>query len=321
MRAQRELIDLYRRMLWIRMVEEAIAERYTDQKMRCPVHLSIGQEAAATAVCSALSPQDKIFSNHRCHAHYLAKGGNLEAMLCELHGRKGGCCEGRGGSMHLFDMQAGVASSIPIVGASIPHAVGWALANRQQKRDGCVVAYLGDGAVEEGVFHESLNFASTHDLGVLFVVENNHYSVYTSLQERQPTLPLGRFAQAHGIPYEQVENAGVEVAHCAALRMLEIVDAQQGPACLVLDTYRFYSHCGPERDDHLEYRPKQESEWALARCPVTLARRSLIEQKLWSSQLEEQIQSRYRQKIQNAFEQALAAPFPEPQNLTTQVFA
>lgn len=321
MRARRELIHLYQEMLWIRMVEEAIAHRYQEQKMRCPVHLSIGQEGAAVALCSALSPQDQVFSNHRCHAHYLAKGGNLEAMLCELHGRQGGCCEGRGGSMHLFDTQAGVASSIPIVGASIPHAVGWALANKQQSTQGCAVSFLGDGAAEEGVFHESLNFASTHGLGVLFVIENNLYSIYTNLQERQPELPLTRFAQAHGIPYEQVDASRVELAHKAALRMLDIVDSGKGPACLLLDTYRFHAHCGPERDDDLGYRPPSELQSALSHCPLELAKQQITELGAWSDAKEAQLRERYTHKIETAFAQALAAPFPSAPIEASEVYA
>lgn len=311
MRTRRELIHLYQEMLWIRMVEERIAHRYQEQKMRCPVHLSIGQEGAATAVCAALSRKDQVFSNHRCHAHYLAKGGSLDAMLCEIHGRQGGCCEGRGGSMHLFDTHAGVASSIPIVGASIPHAVGWALANKQRSEQGCAVAFLGDGAAEEGVFHESLNFASTHGLGVLFVIENNLYSVYTALQERQPKLPLSRFAEAHGLPCETIDASQVELAHQATLRMLSGIDDGKGPACLVLDTYRFYSHCGPERDDHLGYRPQAQVQKALEHCPLALARATLMQNGEWNDEREAALRDRYAQKIAKAFALALAAPFPE----------
>src|SRR6266568_2568928 len=153
-------LNLYREVLRIRLIEEEIARRYGQEKMRCPVHLSIGQEAVPVGVSSLLRPTDQVVSTHRCHAHYLAKGGDLKAMLCELMGKEPGCCGGRGGSMHLFDTAAGVLLSLPIVAASIPVGVGAAMAIRQAHKDDVAVIYLGDASLEEGVFHESANFAA-----------------------------------------------------------------------------------------------------------------------------------------------------------------
>ena len=160
--------DFYQ-MNRIRYVEETIANKYSEQEMRCPIHLSIGQEATAVGVISCLTQEDKIYSTHRCHAHYLAKGGNLNAMISELYGKAGGCCGGRGGSMHLFDQEAGVIASLPIVASAIPLAVGSALAFKFKKNKKIVAAFFGDGAVEEGVFYESVNFA---------VLKKNSYSIY-----------------------------------------------------------------------------------------------------------------------------------------------
>ena len=191
--------DLIKKMLYIRLVEEKIRFEYVKQEMRCPIHLSIGQESATVAVCNSLRKSDKIFTNHRCPAHYLAKNGNLEKMIAELYGRKTGCCKGRGGSMHLFDNENGIPLSIPIVGSAIPIAVGSAL---QSKLDGtkCVnVVFFGDGAVEEGTFHESLNFASLNNLPIIFVCENNLYSVYTNISERQPRRNISKLAESHNI--------------------------------------------------------------------------------------------------------------------------
>ena len=166
-------LGLFREMLRIRMVEEAIADRYAAWEMRCPVHLSIGQEAIAVGVSAALRPDDMVISNHRSHAHYLAKGGDLRRMLAELHGRETGCARGRGGSMHLIDRSVGMIGALPIVAGSIPIGVGVALASRRAGHDRAVVIYVGDAAIEEGVFHESANFASLEKLPVLFVCENN----------------------------------------------------------------------------------------------------------------------------------------------------
>src|SRR5580704_14655173 len=178
--------QLFTAMLRIRLIEEEIAARYAQEKMRCPIHLSIGQEAVAVGVSSVLRRTDQIVTTHRCHAHYLAKGGDLKAMLCELMGREPGCCSGRGGSMHLFDRDAGVLLSLPIVAASIPIGVGAAFAMKRKKQDNVAVIYLGDASVEEGVFHESANFAALRRLPAIFICENNLYSVYTALHDRQP---------------------------------------------------------------------------------------------------------------------------------------
>ena len=168
--------SLYRAMLRIRRVEEAIAERYAAQEMRCPVHLSIGQEAVAAGVCAALMQQDGVFSNHRAHAHYLAKGGDLTAMLAEIYGKAEGCCKGIGGSMHMIDLSAGFMGAVPIVGATVPLAVGAAWAARLRGEDRVIAVFFGDGTFEEGAVYESINFAVLHSLPVLFVCENNLYA-------------------------------------------------------------------------------------------------------------------------------------------------
>ena len=177
---------LYESMLRIRLVEESIAERYSEEKMRCPTHLSIGQEAISVGVCSNLSIEDKVLSTHRAHAHYLAKGGCLKSMLAEIYGKVTGCSKGMGGSMHLIDKSVGFMGSTAIVGNTIPVAVGLGLALKLKKEKLISCVFFGDAAVEEGVFFESINFAIIHNLPVLFICENNLYSVYSGLDVRQP---------------------------------------------------------------------------------------------------------------------------------------
>ena len=179
-------INLLYQMLRIRMIEESLAENYSKQKMRTPVHLSIGQEAAAAASGAVLNKTDYAVSSHRAHAHYLAKGGNLNAMIAEIHGKVTGCCRGRGGSMHLIDQSVGFMGSTAIVGNTIPIGVGLGLSLQLNQGNNISCIYLGDGAIEEGVFYESLNFAVLKKLPVLFICENNLYSVYTPLHKRQP---------------------------------------------------------------------------------------------------------------------------------------
>ena len=178
--------QIYKKILRIRMIEEEIAARYHEGKMRCPTHLSIGQEATAAAISLLTTKDDKAVSTHRCHAHYLAKGGSLKAMISELYGKRTGCCKGKGGSMHLIDKKVGFMGSSAIVGNSIPVGTGIALAEKLKNTNNKTIVYLGDAATEEGVFYESVNFAALKQLNVIYVCENNMYSVYTPLSERQP---------------------------------------------------------------------------------------------------------------------------------------
>ena len=177
---------LFESMLRIRLVEESIANKYSEQKMRCPTHLSIGQEAIAVGVCANLTSQDQVLSTHRAHAHYLAKGGCLNSMMAEIYGKASGCSKGMGGSMHLIDTSVGFMGSTAIVGNTIPVAVGLALEKKLTRKKSIACVFFGDGATEEGAFYESVNFAIIHSLPILFICENNLYSVYSGLEVRQP---------------------------------------------------------------------------------------------------------------------------------------
>jgi len=195
------LTALYRDLLRLRLVEEAIAARYSEWEMRCPTHLSVGQEAAAVGVCGALEQRDYVLSGHRSHGHYLAKGGSLRAMMAEIYGKATGCSSGKGGSMHLIDLEAGFLGAVPIVGSTIPIAVGVGLGIQQAQEDRVSVAFFGDGATEEGVFAESLNYAALAKLPVVFVCENNLYSVYSPIDVRQPSeRDLLQISRGHGVP-------------------------------------------------------------------------------------------------------------------------
>lgn len=260
--------SLYRVMLRIRRVEEAIAERYAAQEMRCPVHLSIGQEAVAAGVCAALAQQDGVFSNHRAHAHYLAKGGDLTAMLAEIYGKAEGCCKGVGGSMHMIDLAAGFLGAVPIVGATVPLAVGAAWAARLRGEDKVITVFLGDGAFEEGVVYESINFAVLHRLPALFVCENNLYACYTRLSTRQPERSIHAVAAACGCKAMAVDGNDVLAVFNAASGAVSELRAGGHPVFLECSTYRLREHCGPNIDDDLGYRPSAElAEWKAA-CPV-----------------------------------------------------
>lgn len=312
---------LFRDMLRIRMVEEEIAKRYREEKMRCPVHLSIGQEAVPVGVSAVLRRSDQVVSTHRCHAHYLAKGGDLRAMLCELMGRAGGCCGGRGGSMHLFDPAVGMLLSLPIVAASIPIGVGAALALKQAKRDDVAVVYFGDASVEEGVFHESANFAAVHRLPVVFVCENNLYSVYTPLQERQPPRPIADLGRAHGLQTVAVDGNDVVAVQRAASDAVKRARAGLGPAFLEAATYRWREHCGPNFDNTLGYRTEVEFETWKRRDPIETLARHLSEQGLLSGSQRSEIAAEFATEIEAAFAYAEAAPYPAADTAERHLYA
>ncbi|MCH9651284.1 MAG: thiamine pyrophosphate-dependent dehydrogenase E1 component subunit alpha [Deltaproteobacteria bacterium] len=316
-----DLLRLYRNLLRVRLIEEAIAARYSAQEMRCPVHLSVGQEAAAVGACDPLTREDRIVSTHRCHGHYLAKGGDLTRMIAEIHGRATGCCGGRGGSMHLFDDDAGVVASVPIVGSSVPLGLGIALAFQQQGLPHVAVAFFGDGAVEEGALHESANLAVVHQLPLVFFLENNLYSVYTPLQDRQPERPLARFASAHELPVEEADGNDVLAVRRATAVAVERARQGEGPTLVAVNTYRWREHCGPAYDDHLGYRPEGElAKWQAA-CPVARFEKALTEAGLLSKEHQESFAAACAAEIETAFRVALQAPFPRPESATDHVYA
>ena len=246
-------------MLYIRLVEEEIARIYPEQEMRCPVHLSIGQEAIAVGICENLSQDDFIMSNHRSHAHYLAKGGNLSKMLAEIYGKQTGCCNGKSGSMHLIDLSQGFLGAVPIVGSCLPIATGVAFGTKIKKMDNITTVFFGDGAVEEGVFHESLNFASLKQLPIVFICENNFFSVYSPLSVRQPSnREIYLLAKSHGIESFQGDGNNVLEVYQLMEKAIEIIRKGNGPVFLELKTYRWREHCGPYYDNHLGYRTEEE---------------------------------------------------------------
>lgn len=318
---QNPALKLLREMLLIRLVEETIAARYSEQEMRCPVHLSSGQEATAVGVCQALRHDDFVFSTHRCHAHYLAKGGDLKAMLAEIYGRAAGCCGGRGGSMHLTDAGKGMIASIPIVGSSIPLAVGSALADKIDRNSRVTVAFIGDASIEEGVFHESANFASLHKLAVLFVCENNLYSVYTPLRQRQPDRPLTDAVKGHAITALTADGNDVEAVLRTSGQAVEHARSGEGPVFLAFDTYRWREHCGPNYDNHIGYRTEAEYlEWK-QRDPVERLKARLTGAGAIDEAGLKELAAALQRDIDAAFEFAKAAPFPSPSQASTHVYA
>src|SRR4029450_5645088 len=230
--APREVrLALYRSMLKIRRVEERIQALYSQGDMRCPTHFSIGQEAVAAGVCRHLRREDHVISAHRSHAHYIGKGGSLRAMFAELYGKVDGCASGKGGSMHLIDLSVNFLGCVPIVGSTIPIGVGASFGAMLQDRSAVTVIFFGDAATETGVFHESVNFAAVHQLPVLFVCENNLYSVNTPLETRQPAnRTIAELVRGHGIRTSQHDGQLVETVDAVAGETVDYIRSKGRPS-------------------------------------------------------------------------------------------
>jgi TPP-dependent pyruvate/acetoin dehydrogenase alpha subunit len=250
---------LYRSLYRIRLLEEEVAKVYPTDKIKSPVHLSIGQEAVSVGVCAALAPHDIVFGTYRGHALYLAKGGDMQAMVAEMYGKATGCTGGKGGSMHLISTEAGMMGASAVVGTTIANAIGCAYALRLQKRPSLVASFFGDGATEEGVFAESLNFAVLHRLPVLLVCENNGYAIHTCQQRRQGKPDICARARAYGLPAERIEHNDVLYLLQRARAVAEKVRAGEGPYFLEVMTYRWREHVGPNPDFQLGYRTEAEA--------------------------------------------------------------
>lgn len=304
-------LELFRTMLRIRRVEEALAERYVQQEMRCPMHLCIGQEAVAAGVCGVLEKRDRVFSNHRAHGHFLAKGGDLKAMIAELYGKATGCCGGRGGSMHLIDLGVGFMGATPIVGGTVPLAVGAAWAAALQGDDRVTVVFFGDGCFEEGVMHESLNFAALHRLPIVFACENNQYSVYTRLEARQPRRAIHALAAAHGLTAASTDGNDVEGVAATAAEAIARARHRDGPQFLEFDVYRWREHCGPNYDDDLGYRSMKEIRDGQADCPVARSKSILAARHSGFAASLERDEAQIAAEISDAFDFALNSAIPE----------
>ncbi|MDQ5877511.1 MAG: hypothetical protein QG638_242 [Pseudomonadota bacterium] len=300
-------------MLRIRGVEEEIARRYIDWKIRCPTHLSVGQEAVPAAIAETLRATDLAVSTHRGHAHYLAKGGSLPAMIAEIYGKASGCAGGKGGSMHLIDRAVGFMGTSAIVGNSIPIGVGLALALQTRGGDDLACVFLGDGAIEEGVFYESANFAAVRKLPVLFVCENNLYSVYAPLHQRQPEQrSIAALAAAIGMPSASGDGNDALDSHRLLSDAVRDIRAGKGPRFVEFATYRWREHCGHAYDNDLGYRTVEEFESWRQRDPIDRLRRQVLASGAASEAAIREMETGIANEIAAAFELAESAPYPDP---------
>lgn len=314
--------DLFHTMLRIRMVEERIADLYQEHEMRCPCHLCIGQEAVAAGACANLKKKDHLFGTYRGHGIYLAKGGSLKAMIAELYGKRTGCTRGKGGSMQLVAPDVGLVCTSALVGGTIPMAVGSALAARMQDNDDRVaVVVFGDGATEEGVFHESMNFASLKKLPVVFICENNFYAVYTHQSARQCADNIFERASAYRMPGERIDGNNVLDVYHATGAAIARARKGDGPSLIECQTYRWLEHVGPHSDTHLGYRSEEELRKWLARCPLKKFRELLLREGIMSEEDIRKITSQVAEEIEEAVTFAKSSPSPDASELAQGVYA
>ncbi|MFQ5451080.1 MAG: thiamine pyrophosphate-dependent dehydrogenase E1 component subunit alpha [Nitrospinaceae bacterium] len=312
---------LFYDMLRIRLVEEGIADLYPEQEMRCPVHLCIGQEAIPVGVCSNLLKEDIVMGSHRSHGHYLAKGGDLKAMMAEIYGKATGCSKGKGGSMHLIDLSVNFLGTTPIVASIIPIAVGTAFATSMKNENRVTAIFLGRAATEEGVFAECLNFASLKKLPIVFISEDNFFSVYSPLSERQPEERDNvAIAKAYGIPGARGDGNNVQTVRELAQTAVQHARDRQGPYFLEFQTYRWREHCGPCFDNDLGYRSEGEYQKWKKRCPVENYKNFLIQANLLEKSQVDQMRETIRREFEEAVAFAKSSPFPDADAMNRDLY-
>ncbi len=307
-------------MIRIRLCEESLVEPILRGEVKCPVHLYSGQEAIAAGVCAALDEKDYIFGTHRSHGHYLAKGGRMRELVAEVFCKEAGCSKGRGGSMHLASPNVGLPGSSAIVAGTIPLAVGAALAFSMQKRDTISVAFFGDGAANEGVFYEALNFASLKKLSVVFICENNLYSTHMPIAACLADTDIHKKAEVFSMPGFRVDGNNVIEVYEAAKKAVEDARRGRGPTLMECMTYRWRGHVGPSYDLDKGLRSKEELDYWMARCPIKRLEGFLLKQKIVSEAEKKQIYESIEKEIEEAIVFAKGSPYPDESTLLTDVF-
>ncbi|MFC1931507.1 thiamine pyrophosphate-dependent dehydrogenase E1 component subunit alpha [Chloroflexota bacterium] len=303
---------MYTAMLRIRRFEEVVGELVAKKEIICPCHLYAGEEAIATGVCANLSRDDWVFSTHRSHGHYIAKGGSVNALMAELYGRITGCSKGRGGSMHLASPETGLPGSSAIVAGTIPLSAGAALAFSLQKRDAVSVAFFGDGAVCEGAFYESLNFASLRKLPVIFVCENNLYATHMPVSACLADARIYKKAEAFNVRGKRVDGNNVLEVYKVAKRAIKDARDGKGPTLIECMTYRWLGHVGPSDDLDKGLRTKEELKHWMSRCPIKVLENFLLQQGILSKKDKAGIYRGVEEEIEKAVAFARESRYPDP---------
>ena len=316
---KKNILSIYKKIVLSRVVDEKIINQYPNSLMRCPVHLSIGQEGVGAGVSAALKTNDIVMSNHRSHSHYISKNCDIKKMIFEIFLKKDGCCGGKGGSMHLVDLKKNFYGSTPIVASTIPIATGISFGSKilNYRNEICVI-YFGDGAFESGNFHECLNFSALHKLKILFVCENNKYSVYSHLKLRQnKNLKIHKVAKQYGIKSFKGDGNKPDDVYSITSKSRRMIIKNSMPILLEFDTYRYYEHCGPNDDDHLNYRNPREVKYWKKKFPMIYMQKKY---KKFSNSFRE-INQNAEKKISKIFLEAKNSKLPVLSELNKNIYA
>ena len=315
--SKEKLLEMYRKMLEIRQFEEKVYELYGQNLVPGTIHLYVGQEAVAVGVCANLRREDYVVSTHRGHGHCIAKGADLKRVMAEILGKKTGYCKGKGGSMHIADFSLGILGATGVVGAGIPIAVGASLSIKLRGTDQVVACFFGDGASNQGTFHEGINMAAIWKLPVLFVCENNLYAMGTRQSRVMLIENISERAAAYGIPSVTVDGNDVLAVYEAAREAVERAKRGEGPTLIECRTYR---HKGHSRMDPATYRPKEEVEYWLKKDPIPRFKNKLLEMGILTEEEAKKIEEQVSREIEKAVKFALESPYPEPEEALKDVY-
>ncbi len=313
------LIELYTKMLTIRRFEERVVQEFRKGQIQGFVHSYIGEEAIAVGVCAHLNREDRIVSHHRGHGHCIAKGADMKRMMAEIYGKKTGYCKGKGGSMHIADFSIGMLGADGIVGAGLPIATGAAMAAQLEKKQKVAAVFFGDGACNEGEFHESLNLASIWKLPLLFVCENNLYGVNTHQEYAMGSKEITRMPTAYHIPNKVVDGNDVEAVYQAAKEAIAEIRKGNGPYFLEFKTYRWHKHF--LADYLMDLRPPEELEAWKKKCPILACEAKLLKSGALTQSDLKAINDKVLAQVEEAIKFAVESPYPEPWDALEDVYS
>ena len=313
-------IEMLRTMITIRLFEEKIVDMYARGLVPGLAHLYVGEEAVATGVCANLRKEDYITSTHRGHGHVIAKGAELKFMMAELFGKKTGYCKGKGGSMHIADVDIGILGANGIAGGGLPLAVGAGLSSKLRQTDQVTACFFGDGSSNNGTFHESLNFAAVHRLPVVFVCENNTYGISVSQRQHQTIKDVSVRAAAYNIPGVTIDGNDVMAVYETAGKAIQRARAGEGPTLMECKTYRWRGHHEGDPNQGRRYRTMEEVKAWMEKCPIKRFEARLIEEKVLTKAKTKKIWEEVQKEIDDSVEYANQSSFPEPQDLYEDVY-
>ena len=317
--SRKQRVDLYKMMVKIRLFEQRLPDLYT-KGFTGLTHLYVGQEAVAAGVCANLKKEDYITSTHRGHGHVIAKGGELKFMMAELFGKKTGYCKGKGGSMHIANINIGILGANGIVGRGIPIAVGAALSSKKRKTDQVTVSFFGDSASKTGAFHEGLNFASLHRLPVVFVCENNLYGISVPQSQHQPIKDISVRAIAYDMPGVTIDGNDVLAVYETSGKAIHSARGGEGPTLIECKTYRWRGHHEGDPNMGGRYRSKEEIEQWMKKCPISRLEEKMLKEKILTPAKVKGIREGVEKEIDEAVAFAEESPLPDYQDLYEDVY-